>query len=69
MADLQAPATASSPVDWTELLVGKPSPPAGWWYGLSRDRQVDSLELRASADVAVLIRPLDLNPGRAPYLK
>lgn len=56
-------------IDWAELLVGRPCPPNGWWVGLAIERDVDALELRASAAVALLAPPLQLSPGRAPYLK
>ena len=68
MAKPQPPATASEPIDWPRLLIGRPSPPPGWWVSLAIERQVGTVELRASAVVAILAPPLCLSPGRAPYL-
>ena len=68
MAKPQPPATASEPIDWPRLLIGRKSPPPGWWVSLAIERQVGTVELRASAVVAILAPPLCLSPGRAPYL-
>ena len=68
MAKPKPPATASEPIDWPRLLIGRPSPPPGWWVSLAIERQVGTVELRASAVVAILAPPLCLSPGRAPYL-
>ena len=68
MAKPKPPATASEPIDWPRLLIGRPSPPPGWWVSLAIERQVGTVELRASAVVAILAPPLCLSPGRPPYL-
>jgi hypothetical protein len=61
-------AETSSLIDWPRLLVGRPCPPPGWWVSLAIERQCGTVELRASAVVALLAPPLHLDPGRAPYL-
>jgi len=58
----------SAHINWPELLVGRDSPPPGWWVGLAMERSVSTVELRASAVVALLAPPLALAYGRAPYL-
>ena len=68
MAKPQPPATDSAHINWPELLVGRDSPPPGWWVGLAMERSVSTVELRASAVVALLAPPLALAYGRAPYL-
>ena len=68
MAKPAPPATASEPIDWPRLLIGRKCPPPGWWVDLAIQRQCGTVELRASAVVAILAPPLCLSPGRAPYL-
>jgi hypothetical protein len=58
----------SAPINWTELLVGRPCPPPGWWVGLSIERGVSTIEQRASAVVALLAPPLCMSTGQPPYL-
>ena len=58
----------SAHINWPELLVGRDSPPPGWWVGLALQRDVSTVELRAAAVVALLAPPLALAYGRAPYL-
>jgi len=60
--------TTSAPINWTELLVGRTIPPPGWWVALAIERKVSTVELRASAVVALLAPPLCVDPGRPPYL-
>jgi hypothetical protein len=60
--------TTSAPINWTELLVGRTIPPPGWWVALAIERKVSTVELRASAVVALLAEPLCLRLGPPPYL-
>lgn len=55
-------------IDWPKLLIGRTCPPPGWWVGLAIERKVGTVELRASAVVALLALPLRLDPGQMPYL-
>ena len=68
MAKPQPPATDSAPIDWPRLLIGRPSPPPGWWVDLAIQRQCGTVELRASAVAALLAPPLMLRLGPPPYL-
>jgi hypothetical protein len=58
----------SAPINWTELLVGRTIPPPGWWVALAIERKVSTVELRASAVVALLAEPLCMGLGPPPYL-
>jgi hypothetical protein len=58
----------STPIDWTQLLVGRQTPPPGWWVALAIERGVSTVELRSSAVVALLAPAMAIRPGPPPYL-
>jgi len=68
MARHQQPVDHGEPIDWPRLLIGRPTPPPGFFVQMAIDRGVSTIELRSSVVVAILAPPLCLSPGRPPYL-